>query len=92
MTDVPICHWTIGPDYFPGNEDYHPDAPRPRSHYCQSRPCLGSRCAMWIPRSRVTQGDHGDATVTEGFGFCTDNPNAAPWPDPAAKEKPDDRR
>lgn len=61
------------------------------------RPCIGSRCAMWVPE---TLGDlharesypntcaaAADDKMRTGFGRCADNFSADPWPDPAAEKE-----
>lgn len=102
---VPVCPRTIGPDYVPGNEDiaaWQLGQPRPASHYCQPRPCLGSACAAWVPEvaagenvgvaAEWTTAFHDnacDAAREEptGCGWCRDNIRCNPWPDPAAEKE-----
>ena len=43
-------------------------------------PCIGSRCALWATYERD---QHGVANTVTGKGWCSENMNREPWPDPA---------
>lgn len=95
--ETPICPRTIGPDrpYLCGSGL----EPRWERWIPKPRPCLGSRCALWVPEVMSEDGPvpadvapgcnciYGgpDATPT-GRGWCVDNLRRPPWPDPAGKE------
>jgi len=48
-------------------------------------PCIGSRCAMWVPATAEWDGVNAESYTIQGH--CADNYHRAPWPDPA-KETP----
>lgn len=81
---TPKCHRTFAvPVYMGSNGSYD---------------CIGSACAMWVPEfdngthgkdsilvANPSSHDLANATLSffTGLGWCADNPNREPWPDPA---------
>ena len=80
---TPLCHRTF---------NVPPDHETPRVH-----DCIGSKCALWVPAYLYQHEWHRAAGASKygavsasrqpsKAGWCADNPNREPWPDPSAGE------
>lgn len=89
--DTPICHRTIGPERHWNNLS---DEERTRGAVAEKGPCIGSRCAMWVPSLDADGEPAGEGLGgfwanpenrdrPNGLGWCADNLRRAPWADPA---------
>lgn len=77
---IPTCHRTIR------------CAPSPTANETHGSPCIGSRCALWLPQyaevkgDGVTPGQRWNRMERTGEGACADNPGRLRV-DPAAEVK-----